>query len=245
MENILYKFYLFLELIDCTKITVSTSIAKIFFYNEEREIVRRYFLFVASLLTSEQAMAKDVPLTSNDVTVIVSDSHDLPFSKLQRLKFFRSMSMIECNRSLITAEDALKYITSVYESEDMVAEQEIASEILSCVFAESIESIDLSSSSRDEGNAAKITLNIEELVSAVMDDIALHAQEARDFSISDSDRGIRICLRLQEILTAISSDDSTSVVNSISAVPYAINVFCLFMKLHLEHIGKQLTLCTH
>lgn len=239
MENTLCKLYQFLELIDCSEVTAIVNFAKHFINNEEREVIRILCLFVISLFT-EEIMRNDfqlLNLNKNDVSLVISGSLKLPFSKLQSLKFFISMSFIESNLSLISAENVLQFITSVYGSDDMIAEQELSSVILSRVFAGST---DLRVPSSDEKNCNEIVPNIEKLISTVVDEIALHAQEAKDTFTSDEDRGLRICLILQEILAALSSENSLSVLNTIAMVPFAVNVFCLFMKLHLDHRGKLL-----
>lgn len=240
MENILYKLYTFLELIDCSNVTINFA----FIINEERKIIRIYGLFVASLLTKEENVFQLLNMNEDDVTLITSDSQDLLFSKLQVLKFLNSISSIDSNMGLIATENVLQFITSVFESQDTIAEQELAGVILSRVFASNL---DLNVMPMDENCDSEIISSVGKLMSTAINDIALHAQEAMD-SFSDEERGVRICLTLQEILAAISSEDNSSVITDIATVPLAVNVLCLYMKLHLEHIGKfemYKMLCVH
>lgn len=233
----MHKFYLFLECTDQFNQVLSTSklvdtLKTFIIAGAASRTVRLLAMFILSLYT-----LNDDPhllsLEEEDIELLIQMSPTaLPFSTLQKLKFICAMCGFEVNKGYLTSENVIQFVSSVFSSEEVTTEQEVATVILSSLFTTD----EICSGS--EFAIDKAMQPMEVVTSSVLNDIALHVQEAKDNGSSDEERGLRICLALQQMQTAISSDSTTSVAKAVSSVPYAVNVLCIYLKLHLDHIGN-------
>ena len=233
----MHKFYLFLE---CTNssytVQLVDSLKTFIIPGTANRTVRLHAMFILGLFAIK--VVNDDPslltLEEEDVDLLIQTSSTvLPFSTIQKLKFISKVCTVKVNHKYLASESLIQFVSSVFSSEDEVtAEQEVAAAILSDLF---ITDENCSENGFATDNAMQ---PMELIISALLNDIILHVQEAKDSGSSEEERGLRICLALQQVQTALSSDSTTSVAITISSVPYAVNVFCIYLKLHLEHIGN-------
>lgn len=204
--------------------------------------IRILILFIHSLLISKSSISfsNACVLQEMDIEMLISDEDSLhPFSLIQKLQFIRRVLHIEDNKSLLKTEPILQLVCSAFALDSDVNNEQarknveqLASEILTSLCDDD----DPVEESSDHNPVAALEMSsIADTIPALLDDMANHVQEATE-GYSSEDRGLRICSSLQYILENLSRL-SESVIAIISSYPYTVNVFCIYLKLHLDHVG--------
>lgn len=226
-------FYLFLESIESLPLAqLIVESLKHLFFSEEYGVCHLLMLFIISLFISDKngididdactLKKSDIELLTGEVTGTIS------FTMLQKLKFISKMSYSTKNQELLTDESLMQMICSVYVNEKLVIEQELASTILTCLYADAPKDITI----LEEGDTDPSSF--EEILSLLLNDLAVHVEDSLQ-NCSDEERGLRICASIQYLLTNLSTKEG---LQSIFDYPCAVNVFCIYLKMHIQHLGK-------
>ena len=234
MEQILFILYTFLESIEPSLLSANLIIESLkpLFFTEEYAIFHLIVLFIISLLICEENnddIFEVFTLKQCDIEPLTSEViGTLSFTMIQKLNFISKMCINTKNKELLTDENLVQMICSVYGDEKLTAEHELASAILACLYMDALQDITLKQEDNvDPGST-------EDILSILLNDIAVHVEESLQ-GFSDEERGLRICVSLQHLLTNQLSDEG---LESISSYPCAVNVFCIYLKLHIRHLGK-------
>ena len=242
----LYKLYLFLESNESLLANVdhpANSVLKI--TDEMIPEIRVLILFICSLFTSNtsscvEAQPKICIIQEKDIEMIVSDDSSMiyHFSLLQKLKFIDKLSLDERNHGLLKGESVLQLIFLAFTSSEneLTSECSIATKVLTALFNDE--------QNADDESAVSVGISISDTISTLLDDIARHVQEAEG-GCSDDDRGLRICSSLQYIVESLqmsNEENESSIIETISSYPFAVNVFCIYLKLHMDHLGLYINL---
>ena len=223
-------FYLFVESIKSPPLAQSIiETLKPLFFNEECGDFCLLTLFIISLFICEENgvdIAEVFTLKKADVDLLVGETiGSVSFTMLQKLRFVNKMCISTKNRELLTDENLMQMVCSVYADEKSTTEQELASAILTCLYTDAQE--DATFIEEDDTDP-------EDILSLLLNDIAVHVEDSLQ-NCSDEERGLRICVSLQHLLTNLSSIEG---LQCISNYPRAVNVFCIYLKLHIQHLGK-------
>ena len=229
IEQILFLFYLFLESIESLpSVHLIIESLKPVFFNKEYEMFHFLTLFIVSLFICEENssnIAEVFTITKSDIELLTSEATDaISFTLKQKLKFVSKMCTNKKNQELLTDETLVQMVCSVYTDENLTVEHELASTILTYLYSDASQNIIVV----EEDSAAS-----EDILSSLLNDLAIHVEESMQ-NCSDEERGLRICTSLQNLLTNMLSDEE---IESISNYPCAVNVFCIYLKLHIEHLG--------
>ena len=237
-QDIFYKFYLFLESIgSLPAINIATDTLKaLLSLQEDNNVFHYIILFIVSLFIVEGCNASDndlCTLKESDLELLTGEvDGPVKFSLLQKLKFIYTVCTNAKNREILSSESVLQLVCSAYSlpDEESVKEQDLASVILSCLCSDESQAIVVDESSGD------LAID-EDVISSLLNDVALHVEESKNNCCSDEERGIRICLTLRYMLTSIISDKSLEAVKAVAFYPCAVNVLCIYLKLHMQHIS--------
>jgi len=237
-QDIFYKFYLFLESIgSLPAINIATdTLEALLSLQEDNNVFHYIILFIVSLFIVEGCNASDndlYTLKESDLKLLTGEADGpVKFSLLQKLKFINTMCTNAKNLVILSSESVLQLVCSAYSlpDEESVKEQELASVILSCLYSDESQAIVIDESS--SGLAID-----EDVISSLLNDVALHVEESEKSGCSDEERGIRICLTLQYMLTSLITDKSLEAMKAVAFYPCAVNVLCIYLKLHLQHIS--------
>jgi len=211
---------------------LNDSLETLLALHEDNNIFHYIILFIISLFIVEESNFSDneiYTLKESDLQLLTLDADGpVRFSLLQKLKFIHTMCSSSKNREALSSESVLHMVCYAYSlpEDKSVKEQELASAILTYLCSDESQTIVMDDS--DNGLAID-----EDVISSLLNDVALHVQESEKSSCSDEERGIRICLTLQYMLGSINN---LEVMKAVAFYPCAVNVLCIYLKLHLQHI---------
>ena len=177
--------------------------------------------FIMNTLAGFMIKKSDIELLTGEAIGTIS------FTMMQKLKFVSKMCINMKNRELLTDETLVQMVCSVYTDDSLTAEHELASTILTYLCSDTSQNIIFI----EEENTASVL--IEDILSSLLNDLAIHVEESLQ-NCSDEERGLRICASLQHLSSNMLSDEG---LESVSNYPCAVNVFCIYLKMHIEHLG--------
>ena len=238
LQTIFYKLYAFLESIGSLPVmeSVAEPLEVLLSLQQDNVSLHYIILFTISLFVTEMNNANDLCiLKESDLKLLTGEDDDGPavFSLLQKLKFVRAMCTNVKNHEVLSSESVLQLVCSIFSlpDEESVNEQKLASAILASLFTDESQIVTI-----DESDT-NFTVD-EDVISSLLNDVALHVEDSEKRACSDEERGIRICLTLQYMLSSIMSDKNLEVLKAVSFYPCAVNVLCIYLKLHLQHLSK-------
>ena len=226
-------FYLFLE--SCESLPPAHLIIKSLkplFFNEEQVILYLLVLFIISLFICEENnadIAELFVLRQCDIELLTGEViGSTSFTMLQKLKFISKMCINAKNQELLTDVNLIQMICSVYGDEKLTAEHELASGILACLYSDASQDIVIEEEEITDPSST------EDILALLLNDLAVHVEDSLQ-GCSNEERGVRICISLQHLLANLLIDEG---LQSICSYPCAVNVFCIYLKLHIRHLGK-------
>ena len=226
-------FYLFLE--NCKSLPSAHLIIKSLkplFFNEEHVIFHLLVLFIISLFICEENsadIAELFALKQCDIELLTGEAiGSTSFTMIQKLKFISKMCINAKNQELLTDENLIQMVCSIYGDEKLTAEHELASGILACLYSDASQDIVVEEEDITDPSST------EDILALLLNDLAVHVEDSLQ-GCSNEERGVRICVSLQHLLANLLTDEG---LQSICSYPCAVNVFCIYLKLHIRHLGK-------